>query len=155
MPPKGATRTNSFLGPHYPHPPSIGHKPYSILLQIRNVWGASCPARRCCRNGVHLSRMGAFKPKLCKTNNGSAARTSEAQKRQHYARPVHVSFDERSFKLTTLAVESFGLLEDEGYEFIDELATHMPQEEEMGDRYHRKGSSRNDFFFRSFRWLHR
>ena len=40
------------------------------------------------------------------------------------ARPRHVSFDERSFKLTTLAVESFGYLGEEGYTFIDELATH-------------------------------
>ena len=40
-------------------------------------------------------------------------------------RDTHVSFDERSsFKLTTLAVESFGRLGEEGYEFIDELATH-------------------------------
>ena len=49
------------------------------------------------------------------TNDGCAARTSEARKLQHYARPGHVSFDERSFKLTTLAVESFGRLGDEGY----------------------------------------
>ena len=34
-------------------------------------------------------------------------------------------FDERSFKLTTLVVESFGRLGEEGYEFIDELATHL------------------------------
>ena len=40
------------------------------------------------------------------------------------ARPGHVSFDERSLKLTTLAVESFGRLGEEGYEFIDELAAH-------------------------------
>ena len=40
------------------------------------------------------------------TSDGTAAQTSEARKRQHYARPGHVSFDERSFKLTTLAVES-------------------------------------------------
>ena len=51
-------------------------------------------------------------------HDGSAARTSEARKRQHYARPGHVSFDERSFKLATLAVESFGRLGEEGYEFI-------------------------------------
>ena len=37
---------------------------------------------------------------------------------------TYVSFDERSFKLTTLAVESFGRLGEEGYQFIDELATH-------------------------------
>ena len=35
-----------------------------------------------------------------------------------------MSFDERSFKLTTFAVESFCRLGEEGYEFIDELATH-------------------------------
>ena len=58
------------------------------------------------------------------TSDGTAAQTSEARKRQHYARPGHVSFDERSFKLTTLAVESFGRLGEEGYQFIDELATH-------------------------------
>ena len=57
-------------------------------------------------------------------NDGTAAQTSEARKRQHYARPGHVSFDESSFKLTTLAVESFGRLGEEGYKFIDELATH-------------------------------
>ena len=39
------------------------------------------------------------------TSDGTAAQTSEARKRQHYARPGHVSFYERSFKLTTLAVE--------------------------------------------------
>ena len=44
-------------------------------------------------------------------NHGrSATSTSEARKRQHYARPGHVSFDERSHKLTTFAVESFGRL---------------------------------------------
>ena len=58
------------------------------------------------------------------TSDGTAAQASEARKRQHYARPGHVSFDERSFKLTTLAVESFGRLGEEGCEFIDELATH-------------------------------
>ncbi|CAB1110491.1 unnamed protein product [Ectocarpus sp. CCAP 1310/34] len=58
------------------------------------------------------------------TSDGIAAQASEARKRQHYARPGHVSFDERSFKLTSLAVESFGRLGEEGYEFIDELATH-------------------------------
>ena len=66
---------------------------------------------------VHLRKGSA-------TSDGTAAQTSEARKRQHYARPGHVSFDERSFKLTTLAVESFGRLGEEGYEFIDELAAH-------------------------------
>ena len=76
---------------------------------------------------MHLLRFRCFQTQLIDrstTNDGCAARTSEARKRQHYARPGHVSFDERSFKLTTLAVESFGRLGGEGYEFIDELATH-------------------------------
>ena len=38
----------------------------------------------------------------------SAASTSEARKPNHYARPGHVSFNERSHKLATIAVESFG-----------------------------------------------
>ena len=43
---------------------------------------------------------------------------------EHYARVGHVSFDEeRSHKLVTLAVESFGCLGREGSECIDELAT--------------------------------
>ena len=42
--------------------------------------------------------------------DGSAASTSEARKRNHYARPGQVSFDERRYKLATLAVESFGCL---------------------------------------------
>ena len=51
--------------------------------------------------------------------DGSAASTSEARKRHHYARPGHVSFDERSHKLANLAVESFGRLGVEGSNFID------------------------------------
>ena len=60
------------------------------------------------------------------TSDGTAAQASEARKRQHYARPEQTSFFERSVKLTTLqvAVESFSRLGEEGYEFIDELATH-------------------------------
>lgn len=34
--------------------------------------------------------------------DGAAAQASEARKRQYYARPGHVSFDERRFKLDTL-----------------------------------------------------
>ena len=55
-------------------------------------------------------------------DDGSAASTSKARKRQHYARPRHVSFDERSHKLVTLAVESFGRLGVEGSKLIDQLA---------------------------------
>ncbi|CAB1098990.1 unnamed protein product [Ectocarpus sp. CCAP 1310/34] len=42
-------------------------------------------------------------------------------------RDTYVSFDERSYKLTTLAVESSGRLGEEGYEFIDELVTLLPK----------------------------
>ncbi|CAN0301499.1 unnamed protein product, partial [Scytosiphon promiscuus] len=68
------------------------------------------------------------------TRDETAAQISDARKRQHDARPGHVSFDERSFNLTTLAVESFGRLEEEGHDLIDEVARHMSQREEMADR---------------------
>ena len=58
-------------------------------------------------------------------HDGSAASTSEARKRQHYARPGHVSFDERSHKLATFAVESVGRLRVEGNYFIDQLAASV------------------------------
>ena len=54
--------------------------------------------------------------------NGSAASTSEARKRNHYARPGQVSFDERSYKLATLVVEIFGRLGKEGSDLIDQVA---------------------------------
>ena len=57
--------------------------------------------------------------------DGSAASTSEARKRNHYARGGHVSIDERSHKLVTLAVESFERLGREGSEFVDQLATSV------------------------------
>ena len=47
-------------------------------------------------------------------HDGLAASTSEARKRQHYARPGHASFNEQSHKLVTLAVESYGRLGVEG-----------------------------------------
>ena len=68
--------------------------------------------------GVHL-RAGSA------DQDGSAALTSEARKRKHYARVGHLSFDKRSHKLVTLAVESFGRLGREGSEFIDQLATSV------------------------------
>ena len=43
----------------------------------------------------------------------------------YYARPGHVSFDERTHKLTTFAVESFGSLGVEGSYFIDQLAANV------------------------------
>ena len=68
--------------------------------------------------GVHL-RAGS------PDQDGSAASTSEARKRNHYARVGHVSFDERSHKLVTLAVQSFGRLGREGSKLIDQLATNV------------------------------
>ena len=41
--------------------------------------------------------------------DGLAASKSEAHKRNHCARPGQMSFDERSYKLATLTVESIGL----------------------------------------------
>ena len=56
---------------------------------------------------------------------GSAASTSEARKRNHYARPGQVSFDERSYKLVALAVENFGRLGKEGSDLIDQVAANI------------------------------
>ena len=64
--------------------------------------------------GVHMRAESADR-------NGSAAFTSEARNRNHYARPGQVSFDERSYKLATLAVESFGRLGKEGSDLIDQV----------------------------------
>ena len=57
--------------------------------------------------------------------NGVAASNSEARKLNHYARPAQVSFDERSYKLSTLAVESFGRLGKEGSDLIDKVAASI------------------------------
>ena len=57
--------------------------------------------------------------------NGSAASTSEVRKRNHYARPGQVSFDERSYKLATLAVEIFGHLGKEDSDLIDQVAASI------------------------------
>ena len=57
--------------------------------------------------------------------DGSAASTSEARKRNYYARVGQASFDERNHKLITLAVESFGRLGKEGSELIDQLAASV------------------------------
>ena len=47
------------------------------------------------------------------------------EKRDHYARPGHVPFDECSHKLVTTAVEIFGCLGRERSDFIDQLATSV------------------------------
>ena len=51
-------------------------------------------------------------------------RGAEAQS-LHYARLGQVSFDERSYKLATPAVESFGRLGKKGRDPIDQVATSI------------------------------
>ena len=58
-------------------------------------------------------------------HDGSAAFPPEARRRQHCARPGHVSFDERSHKLVTSTVEGLGRLGVEGGKFIDQLAASV------------------------------
>lgn len=48
---------------------------------------------------------------------GSAATTSKARKSAHSARQVQVSFEERSYMLTSFVMESFGCLGNTGSEF--------------------------------------
>ena len=68
--------------------------------------------------GVHMRAGSADR-------NGPAASTPEARKRNHYARPGQVSFDERSYKLATLAVESFGCLGKKGSDLINQVAASI------------------------------
>ncbi|CAM9629260.1 unnamed protein product [Scytosiphon promiscuus] len=89
--------------------PSSVYRNKGILLDVTH---AALQAQ------VHL-RIGSA------TRDGPAAQTSEARKFQHCARPVHVSFDEQSFKLTNTAVESLGRLGEEGNAFINEVSTHV------------------------------
>ena len=63
--------------------PNREYKEISILLDVSQ---ADPQAQ------VHL-------PASSTDHDGSAASTSEARKRKHYARPGHVSFNERSYTL--------------------------------------------------------
>ena len=56
-------------------------------------------------------------------HNESAASTSEARERPRYDHPKYVSFDKRSHKFATSAVESFGRLGVEASNFIERLET--------------------------------
>ena len=96
--------------------PNPGYGDKSILLDVTH---ANPQAQ------VHLRGGNA-------DHDGSAASTSETCKRQHYARPGHVSFDERSHKLATLAVESFGRLRVESSNFIDHLAASVVRRRDGG-----------------------
>ena len=57
--------------------------------------------------------------------DGSAVFKAEARKRTHYTLLGQVSFDERSYKLSTLTVESFGRLGKEGNDLIDQVAANI------------------------------
>ena len=81
-------------------PPNREYRNMSILLDVTHADP---------RAQIHLRAVSA-------DHDGSAASTSED------ARPGHVSFEEGSHKLATLAVESFGRLGVEGSKFIDQLA---------------------------------
>ena len=75
---------------------------------------------------VHLKQESA-------TVDGSTAATSEARKNAHYARSGHVSFDERSYKLCTFAVECFGRLGGMACEFVDQLVQHVVGGQDGGE----------------------
>ena len=58
------------------------------------------------------------------TVDGSTA-AAATRKNAHYARPGHVSFDQRRYKICTFAVECFGRLGGMACEFVDQLVTHV------------------------------
>ena len=78
--------------------------------------------------------------------DGSAAFTSEAGKRQHYVRPGRVSCDERSHKLASFAVKSFGRLGVEGGKFIDQLAASSSGGRDGGSMGRKGLMGRNTYF---------
>ena len=63
-------------------------------------------------------------PTLFIARVSSAAVSAKACKGAHYARPGNLSSDERSFKLTIIAVDSFGRLGESGEELFDRLAVY-------------------------------
>ena len=77
--------------------------------------------------------------------DGLAASKSE-HKCNHYARPGQVSFDERSYKLTTVAVESssFGRLGKEGSDQNDQVAASIVEGTDAASLA-RKASVKNTF----------
>ena len=109
----------------------------SIRHQVEN--GAPFNAERDLRMDIVIERGGLRDATVAEYRNkevgrmragsanrdGLAASKSEARKRSHYARPGQVSFDERSYKLATLAVESFGRLGEECSGLIDQVAASM------------------------------
>ena len=88
--------------------------------------------------GVHMREGSADR-------NGLAASTSEARNRNHYGCPGQASFDERSYKLATLAVERFGRLGKEGSDVIDQVAASIVEGTDASSRV-RKGVCKERLF---------
>ena len=78
--------------------------------------------------------------------DGSAVFKAEARKRTHYTLLGQVSFDERSYKLTTVAVESssFGRLGKEGSDQNDQVAASIVEGTDAASLA-RKASVKNTF----------
>lgn len=55
---------------------------------------------------------------------------SEERKKAQFARPGHVSFDERSLTLATLVIKSLVRLGQSGYDVVDQLATSTARGED-------------------------
>ena len=94
--------------------------------------------------GVHMRAGSADR-------NGPAASTSEARKCNRYARPGQVFFDERSYKLTTLAVERFGRLGKEGSDLIDQVAASIVEATDASSLA-RKGVCTRSAYSKSSLW---
>ena len=88
--------------------------------------------------GVHMLAGSA-------NRNGSAASTSEARKDNHYARRGQAFFDERSFKLANLTVDSFGRLGKEDNDLIDQVAASITGGTD-GSSLARKGACKERLF---------
>ena len=70
--------------------------------------------------------------------DGYAASSAEECKSAHNAGPGQCSFDERSYKLTTFAVENFKPLPKSGVELVDRLASSLVRVADDGN-LRRKG----------------
>ena len=80
-----------------------------IVLPAGNLRDASLPAYRhkgILIDGAFAEPQGAVYFRNGNTTvNGPVNETAKARKSAHYARPIRISFDKRSFKLTTSTVE--------------------------------------------------
>ena len=76
--------------------------------------------------------------------DGYAASSAEECKSAHNAGPGQCSFDERSYKLTTFALENFKPLLKSGIELVDRLASSLVRVADDGN-LRRKGWKRNTY----------